>query len=176
MFATESLWSIFNIIPELLGGAIMMGIGTLWGRWKSIQVWRTKKFEDRVVLGLNTLHREGDKQKLLLRTIFETDLYELLQDKTMVKIVKAIKASTEDNPLLIFPEMSLVCSECNFKSNYQSLYPRYIEKDMGILLLLNCILSVSHLKKKVASECKKFVFFLFKRIYLKISQTIMILF
>jgi len=90
---------------NILAGVMILLIGWFWGRWRTMRIWKSKQFKDRVVLSLNTLQKQGEKYALTLRTLFEKDLFDVLQNHSMVKIVQnAIEETTAQNPILKLPK------------------------------------------------------------------------
>ncbi len=91
----DDLWA------NIIAGALALALGWFWGRWRAMRIWKSKEFKDRAVLALNTLQTEEGKTKLSLRTLFEKDLRDVLQNDSMVRIVEnAIEKVTPENPLV----------------------------------------------------------------------------
>ena len=73
------------------------GLGVWWGRRQARKQWKKKQFLDRLNISLNTLH-EG---KLLIRTIFESDLEEVFRNRVAVRtVLDAAKKTTPADPIL----------------------------------------------------------------------------
>ncbi|NUM36179.1 MAG: hypothetical protein HUU50_16680 [Candidatus Brocadiae bacterium] len=94
---------LLNVWQELLAALLILSFGWFWGKWRAIVVWKKKEFKNRILIALNTVFKEGSQYRLSLRTLFEKDLYDVLQDERMVRLVeKAIDEATEENPILKF--------------------------------------------------------------------------
>jgi hypothetical protein len=107
MFLCESLSisALTGLWEQILAAALILFVGWMWGRWRSILAWHKKQFRDRVLLSLNCLNKQDDKTYLKLRTLFERDIHEVFQNDNMEKIVqKAIEQTTESDPLLRLPQ------------------------------------------------------------------------
>ncbi len=92
---------LFDVWKELFAAIVILLIGWCWGKWRAIIIWKKKEFKNRILIALNTLYKEGNQYRLSLRTLFEKDLYDVLQDERMVRLVeKAIDATPEENPVL----------------------------------------------------------------------------
>lgn len=104
IFTSSILASNFplgDIWGNLIAGLVILAVGWFWSRWHTMRTWQTKQFKDRVVLSLNTLQQKNEKNFLTLRTLFEKDLYDVLQNRSMVSIVEhTIEEVTPENPLL----------------------------------------------------------------------------
>ncbi len=90
-----------NVWGNIAAALVLLALGWFWSRWHTLRMWQTKQFKDRMVLSLNTVQKVDGKYKLTLRTLFEKDVYEVLQNRSMVRIVEhAIDQVTPENPLL----------------------------------------------------------------------------
>jgi len=97
-----SLVSLFdNVWGNIAAALVLLALGWFWSHWHTLRVWQSKKFKDRMVLSLNTIQKIDGKYKLTLRTLFEKDVFEALQNRSMVRIVEnAIDDVTPENPLI----------------------------------------------------------------------------
>lgn len=100
------MFAYFNgLWDNVLGAVIILAVGWLWGRWRTLRTWKKKEFKNRVVLALNTLTKEGSQYKLSLRTIFEKDILDVLQNVSMVEAVNdAISKKDPCNPMIPLPK------------------------------------------------------------------------
>lgn len=100
--------SVMSLLPEIgvqiVTAVILITVGILWGRWRAIVAWRKKEFKDRVLLSLNCIEKKDDKLVLKLRTLFERNIHDVLQNDMMENIVNgAISDVHENDPILRLP-------------------------------------------------------------------------
>lgn len=110
MALSEIVDTAFGLLADhwakVASGLVVFYLGRVLGRRKAIADWSRREFLNRLMVSLNSLHRTADgKPKLLIRTLLEKNLPEVLLNVYAVERVLAAAArTTEHDPILLLPK------------------------------------------------------------------------
>lgn len=86
---------------KILTGLVLLVLGRMWGRYRARREWRKKEFKNRLMISMNSVVDGG----LLIRTVLEKDITEVLLNEQAVSLLEeASRKTSAADPIIHLPE------------------------------------------------------------------------